>query len=81
VTTVKPRELRKEIEDQMTTPLMKMSIEQLQEEQLRNAAEAKAIADAKAITDAKAAGNTSPAMKTANNFFKTRSPMKKSYFK
>jgi hypothetical protein len=47
------------------------------------AAAVKAAADKKAAEDAKtkAAGNTSVAMKTANNFFKTRSPMKKSYFK
>ena len=47
------------------------------------AAAVKAAADKKAAEDAKtkAAGNTSVAMKTANNFFKTRSPMKKNYFK
>ena len=43
--------------------------------------EAAAKEKAKREADAKTAGNTSVAMKTANNFFKTRSPMKKNYFK
>ena len=48
-------------------------------------AAAKAAAIAKAAEDAKtkAAGNSNPSgpMKTANSFFKTKSPMKKNYFK
>ena len=56
--------------------------EEIKANRIKEAA-AKAAAIAKAAEDAKtkAAGNTSPAMKTANNFFKTRSPMKKNYFK
>jgi hypothetical protein len=55
---------------------------QIKANKIKEAA-AKAAAIAKAAEDAKtkAAGNTSPAMKTANSFFKSRSPMKKNYFK
>jgi hypothetical protein len=67
--------------EQDTRNKEELKVTKIKEAAAAKAAEAKAIADAKAITDAKAAGNTSPAMKTANNFFKTRSPMKKSYFK
>ena len=68
-------------EQQDTRNKEEIKVKKIKEAAAVKAAEAKAIADAKAAADAKTAGNTSVAMKTANNFFKTRSPMKKNYFK